>query len=161
MIDFALTEWKAKVFNAGKSSAWANLETCVVEQVLAYEHLLLASLQSLADALAVKGAYTWGHCTRVCGYAMKIASELSLVPHAVAVVRSHHERFDGRGAPGALCGDGIPIKARVAAVADSFTAITSGRSYRAGMSVDYALTELALACSLIRRVCNCRIPHCS
>ena len=51
----------------------ANLETRLVDQVLAYEHLLLASLQSLADALAVKDAYTWGHSTRVCGYAMAIA----------------------------------------------------------------------------------------
>jgi putative two-component system response regulator len=63
-------------------------------------------------------------------------------PHALAVVRSHHERFDGGGAPDALCGEDIPLEARIAAVADSFDAMTSGRPYRAGMAVDAALAEL-------------------
>ncbi len=63
-------------------------------------------------------------------------------PHALAVVRSHHERYDGRGAPDCLIGDEIPIEARVAAVADSFDAMTSGRPYRAGMAVDEAMAEL-------------------
>ena len=63
-------------------------------------------------------------------------------PHALDVVRSHHERFDGRGAPDGLAGDGIPLGARIAAVADSFDAMTSGRPYRAGLAVDEALAEL-------------------
>lgn len=63
-------------------------------------------------------------------------------PHALAVVRSHHERYDGRGSPDRLVGDAIPIEARVAAVADSFDAMTSGRPYRAGMAVEQALAEL-------------------
>jgi len=63
-------------------------------------------------------------------------------PHALAVVRSHHERLDGRGTPDALAGDAIPLAARITAVADSFDAMTSGRSYRAGMSVESAVTEL-------------------
>ncbi len=63
-------------------------------------------------------------------------------PHALAVVRSHHERYDGRGAPDRLLGDQIPLGARIAAVADSFDAMTSGRPYRAGMPVRAALAEL-------------------
>jgi len=63
-------------------------------------------------------------------------------PHALAVVRSHHERIDGRGAPDGLVGDQIPIEARIAAVADSFDAMTSGRPYRAGMAVEDAVAEL-------------------
>ncbi|MCU0617224.1 MAG: response regulator, partial [Gemmatimonadaceae bacterium] len=63
-------------------------------------------------------------------------------PHALDVVRGHHERYDGRGTPDRLLGDMIPLEARIAAVADSFDAMTSGRPYRAGMAVEDALAEL-------------------
>jgi len=46
------------------------------------------------------------------------------------VVRSHHERWDGRGYPDRLAGDEIPLAARVFAVADALDAITSDRPYR-------------------------------
>jgi HD-GYP domain-containing protein (c-di-GMP phosphodiesterase class II) len=58
------------------------------------------------------------------------------------VVRAQHERFDGRGTPDALRGFEIPLAARITAVADSFDAMTSGRPYRAGMSVEDAVLEL-------------------
>ncbi len=48
-----------------------------------------------------------------------------------AIVRHHHERFDGSGYPAALKGDEIPLGARIVAVADTFDAITSSRAYRA------------------------------
>jgi HD-GYP domain-containing protein (c-di-GMP phosphodiesterase class II) len=65
-------------------------------------------------------------------------------PTALRVVRWHHERFDGRGIPDGLAGEEIPIEARIAAVADSFDAMTSSRPYRPGrrMSVDAAVEEL-------------------
>jgi HD-GYP domain-containing protein (c-di-GMP phosphodiesterase class II) len=47
------------------------------------------------------------------------------------IVRSHHERWDGRGYPDGLSGDQIPVGARVFAVADAQDAITSDRPYRA------------------------------
>ncbi|MEA2211125.1 MAG: hypothetical protein QOF83_1073 [Solirubrobacteraceae bacterium] len=48
----------------------------------------------------------------------------------VTIVRHHHERLDGRGYPSGLAADGIPLGARIIAVADTFDAITSHRSYR-------------------------------
>ena len=57
---------------------------------------------------------------------------LADVPTALHIVRSHHERFDGRGIPDGLAGDAIPLEARIAAVADAFDAMTSGRAYRRG-----------------------------
>jgi HD-GYP domain-containing protein (c-di-GMP phosphodiesterase class II) len=47
-------------------------------------------------------------------------------------VRHHHERYDGKGYPTALAGEAIPLAARILAVADTFDAITSDRSYRKG-----------------------------
>lgn len=63
-------------------------------------------------------------------------------PGALAVVRSHHERFDGRGVPDGLQGDAIPLEARIVAVADAFDAMTSVRPYRPSLSVANAVQEL-------------------
>jgi putative nucleotidyltransferase with HDIG domain len=60
----------------------------------------------------------------------------------VAIVRHHHERWDGQGYPDRLRGPEIPLGARVVAVADSFDAMTSDRPYRAGMPVQRALDIL-------------------
>jgi len=46
------------------------------------------------------------------------------------IVRYHHERFDGEGYPARLSGIGIPIEARIVAVADVFDALTSARPYK-------------------------------
>ena len=51
-------------------------------------------------------------------------------PEVLRIVRSHHERLDGRGFPDGLRGDKIPVEARIVAVADSFDAMTTERPYR-------------------------------
>ncbi len=51
-------------------------------------------------------------------------------PELTALVRHHHERMDGKGYPDGLVGANIPLGARIIAVADTFDAITSSRSYR-------------------------------
>jgi putative nucleotidyltransferase with HDIG domain len=48
----------------------------------------------------------------------------------VPMVRSHHERWDGRGYPDCLTGEAIPLHARVLALADVFDALTTDRPYR-------------------------------
>lgn len=48
----------------------------------------------------------------------------------IPIVKHHHERFDGRGYPSRLQGEEIPLLARIAAVADTFDAMTSKRVYR-------------------------------
>jgi putative nucleotidyltransferase with HDIG domain len=63
-------------------------------------------------------------------------------PKALAIVRSHHERLDGKGLPDGLAGDRIPLEARVVTVADSFDAMTSERPYRPARSVQHAVREL-------------------
>jgi len=63
-------------------------------------------------------------------------------PVALAIVRSHHERLDGRGFPDGLKGDRIPLEVRIVTVADSFDAMTSVRPYRPPLSVHKAIREL-------------------
>ena len=58
------------------------------------------------------------------------------------VVRSHHERWDGRGYPDGLERDEIPLASRVIAACDAFHAMISDRPYRAALDVDAALAEL-------------------
>ncbi len=58
----------------------------------------------------------------------------------LSIVRHHHERYDGSGYPDRLCGEQIPLGARIMAVADSYDAITSERPYRNAMSRQIAMS---------------------
>jgi diguanylate cyclase (GGDEF)-like protein len=64
------------------------------------------------------------------------------VRHIRDAVRFHHERWDGTGYLVGLSGDGIPLIARVLAVADAYSAMTTSRPYRKGMPAERALAEL-------------------
>jgi len=57
-------------------------------------------------------------------------------------VRHHQECYDGSGYPDGLKGSGIPLIARIIAVADAFDAMTTNRSYRKGKSAEEAVQEL-------------------
>jgi ribonuclease P protein subunit RPR2 len=60
----------------------------------------------------------------------------------IAVVRSHHERWDGRGYPDQLRAADIPIGARIFAVADTLDAMTSDRPYRTALPWPTAAEEI-------------------
>jgi len=60
----------------------------------------------------------------------------------IPCVKYHHERFDGRGYPEGLVGEKIPLLARIIAVADTFDAITSNRTYRNKRDLDFAIEEI-------------------
>ena len=63
-------------------------------------------------------------------------------PDVLRIVRSHHERLDGRGFPDGLRGEKIPIEARIVAVADAFDAMTTERPYRDARGPVDAVAEL-------------------
>ncbi|MCK4806808.1 MAG: HD-GYP domain-containing protein [Candidatus Aegiribacteria sp.] len=69
----------------------------------------------------------------------KIVSGLSGYEEVARIIRSHHERLDGTGYPDGLCKGDIPFMVRIVAVADTFDAITSDRSYRSISGSDNAL----------------------
>ena len=58
------------------------------------------------------------------------------------IVRSCHERWDGRGYPDGLIGEEIPIAARVVFACDAYNAMTTDRPYRGAMARDAAIAEL-------------------
>jgi diguanylate cyclase (GGDEF)-like protein len=64
------------------------------------------------------------------------------IAHIREGVRYHHERWDGEGYMVGLAGENIPIMARILAVADAFSAMTTTRPYRKALSAELALEEL-------------------
>jgi HD-GYP domain-containing protein (c-di-GMP phosphodiesterase class II) len=61
---------------------------------------------------------------------------------AGAIVLAHHERYDGQGYPRGLTGDDIPLGARIFAIVDAYTAMTSDRPHRKKMPHEMALKEI-------------------
>lgn len=72
----------------------------------------------------------------------EILSTISQFPDLSVGARSHHERYDGKGYPDKLAGEAIPRAARIIAVADTYDAMTSSRSYRKGLPQDAARAEI-------------------
>ena len=60
----------------------------------------------------------------------------------VALVRHHHERYDGAGYPGGLKGEEIPLGARILAVADTYDSMVTDRPYRKRLPIENAKAEL-------------------
>ncbi len=78
-------------------------------------------------------------------HTVKGAEIIATVPDLrpiIPIVRSHHERWDGKGYPDGLGGEAISPLARVVAVADAFDAMTSDRPYRKGMAPEDAFAEM-------------------
>jgi HD-GYP domain-containing protein (c-di-GMP phosphodiesterase class II) len=72
----------------------------------------------------------------------RILKDIPLLEDVLPGVLYHHERFDGRGYPHRLVGDGIPLIGRIIAIADTFDAMSSSRSYRAAMPRATVLAEI-------------------
>jgi putative nucleotidyltransferase with HDIG domain len=64
----------------------------------------------------------------------ELVKSIAFLADAAELIRSHHERYDGRGYPQGLRGEQIPLCARIFAVADTLDALTSERPYRAATS---------------------------
>ncbi|MBW2609252.1 MAG: response regulator [Deltaproteobacteria bacterium] len=73
---------------------------------------------------------------------VNIVAPLGLDPEELAIIRNHHERWDGRGYPDNLKEENIPILSRILAVADAFDAMSSDRAYRKALPFSKCLQEL-------------------
>jgi HD-GYP domain-containing protein (c-di-GMP phosphodiesterase class II) len=96
--------------------------------------------------LRKRGALDHDEWTLVRNHPMvgaQIVAPFEFFAGAAAVIRHHHERWDGSGYPDGLAGAAIPLGARIVAVADVFDALTSDRPYRGALSRDTALACLS------------------
>jgi diguanylate cyclase (GGDEF)-like protein len=75
-----------------------------------------------------------------------IVRDVPDVEHIREGVRYHHERWDGQGYMVGLAGKNIPAIARILAVADAYSAMTTSRPYRKAMPEELALAELRAVC---------------
>ena len=73
----------------------------------------------------------------------QILKNINEMPKLSVGARWHHERYDGPGYPDGLTGEEIPEEARIIAVADSYDAMSSNRSYRNIISQDKIREEIA------------------
>jgi len=71
-----------------------------------------------------------------------ILSRLKMLTDELVIVRSHHERYDGKGYPDHKKGDELPMFAWIVSAADAIDAMTSDRPYRKGMSLDVAVEQV-------------------
>jgi len=84
----------------------------------------------------------WAEMRRHSEIGASILVEVEDYQDVAAIVRSHHERFDGAGYPDGLARDEIPLLARIIAVADAYNAMTTKRPYRDAMTPDVAIEQL-------------------
>ena len=88
----------------------------------------------------------WASMREHPGSGAEILAAVPFMTPIVDLIRHHHERWDGKGYPDGLSGDAIPLEARILAVADSYDAMTTQRSYSAAMSPAQARDEI-IRCS--------------
>jgi response regulator RpfG family c-di-GMP phosphodiesterase len=73
---------------------------------------------------------------------VNIVTPLGLDPLEQAIIRNHHERWDGKGYPDGLSGEAIPMLSRILSVADAFDAMNSNRAYRKSLPFSVCINEL-------------------
>ncbi len=79
------------------------------------------------------------HTTKGAAIIMLVPDLIEIIP----IVRSHHERWDGKGYPDGLKGEANPRIARVVAIADAMDAMVSDRPYRKGLTLEIAFEEIS------------------
>jgi len=101
---------------------------------------------AVADAILLKPAKLtaeeWVEMRKHSAAGDEMLKRVPFLRPASAIVRHHHERFDGTGYPDALKGAEIPLGARLFTIADTLDAMTSDRSYRKGPGFEAARTEI-------------------
>src|ERR1700730_13751752 len=78
-------------------------------------------------------------------YGWAVLRQVPGMERASLIILHHHENYDGKGYPGGLRGEEIPIGSRIVSVIDAFDAMVSSRPYRQGLPFEEAIRRLILA----------------
>jgi putative two-component system response regulator len=103
------------------------------------DSILLKPGRLRADELEVMKTHT------LIGSQILGASSSRLLQAGEEIARTHHERWDGKGYPTGLAGEGIPMAGRLTAVADAFDALSFSRPYKEAWPLDAVLAEMELS----------------
>ena len=76
----------------------------------------------------------------------EVLRHVPFLAEAAAIVRAHHEHFDGHGYARGLAGEDIPFGARIISLADTFDALTHDRPYRRAAGIEAATREIRRCC---------------
>lgn len=151
-----LLEYRDPFFRGGSSMTRLLATSMAEEMGLTSEqktHLALAALLRDLGRLALGGRLVpLGRSThtpdarryieRHVDLALQLLEGMVLPAPVREAIRHHHERWDGAGYPDGLAGENIPLLARILAVADSYGAMISPRTYRVPLKVEDAAREL-------------------
>jgi putative two-component system response regulator len=75
---------------------------------------------------------------------VRIITHIPSFKQYIPIIRSHHERIDGRGYPDNMKGEDIPLDVKIVSLADAFDAMTSSRAYRSALPTELAVEEIKL-----------------
>lgn len=84
----------------------------------------------------------WRTMRRRTTYARDLLAPVAFLAPALEIPYAHHQRWDGTGYPDGLAGRGIPLAARIFAIADVYDALTSDRPYRRAWTREQALQHI-------------------
>lgn len=78
----------------------------------------------------------WAHMREHPARGYEIAQNIEMLRPVLPAVRSHHERWDGKGYPDKMAGEDIPYVARIVAIADAFDAMSTERPYKSALPLE-------------------------
>ncbi|MFI5284571.1 MAG: GAF domain-containing protein, partial [Candidatus Dormibacterales bacterium] len=136
--EYALMIARQMHYEPDEPAAWERLESgCLVHDIgkIGVPDAILTKTGKLTDAefAKMKEHPEVGH---------KILSGLKMLSDELIIVRSHHERYDGKGYPDHKKGDDLPMFAWIVSAADAIDAMTSDRPYRRGMPLEVAVDQV-------------------
>ena len=136
--EYALTIARQMKYSPQDQVAWVRLERGVSLHDIGKIGVPDAVLQKPGKLTDEEFAKMKAHTT----VGFNILSGLRMLTDELMIVRSHHERFDGKGYPDRKKGDQLPIFVWIASAADAIDAMTSDRPYRKGMSLEVAIDQV-------------------